>query len=107
MISLNFSSTGIEHKPRMKCIVRVTHSMFKTKYGYSKRTDIRDLKRKSDMSMSDIFVEDSDIGCIENLHEVEDGVYEIVPSSISYGGYYDTEDEVETWKLIKVVDTDK
>lgn len=107
MISLNFSSTGIEDKPSMKCIVRVTHSMFKTKHGYSKRTDIRDLKRKSDMNMSDIFVEDSDIGCIENLHEVEDGVYEIVPSSISYGSYEYPDEDVETWKLIKVVDTDK
>lgn len=107
MISLDFSSITIVDYPRMRCIVRVTHSMFKTQCGYSKRTDIRDLKRKSDMDMSDIFVEDSDIGCIENLHEVEDGVYEIVPSSINYGGYYDTEDEVETWKLIKVVDTDK
>lgn len=107
MISINFSSTGIEDKPSMKCIVRVTHSMFKTKYGYSKRTDIRDLKRKSDMGMSDIFVEDSDIGCIENLHEVEDGVYEIVPSSISYGSYEYPDEYVETWKLIKVADTDK
>lgn len=107
MISLDFGSTTRAENQRMKCIVRVTHSMFKTKHGYSKRTDIRDLKRKSDMNMSDIFVEDSDIGCIENLHEVEGGVYEIVPSSISYGGYYDTEDEVETWKLIKVIDTDK
>lgn len=97
MTALNFSSTGIVGKPTMKCIVRVTHSMFKTKYGYSKRTDIRDLKRKSDMSMSDIFVEDSDIGCIENLYEVEDGVYEIVPSSISYGSYTST--QTKMWKL--------
>lgn len=45
--------------------------------------------------IGNIFVGAPDIGCIENLHQVGDGVYEIVPSSVSYGGYYDTEDEVE------------
>lgn len=99
-------SKCIPSEGRLKCIVRVSHSTYKTPRGYSERTDIRDLKVKSDLSMSDIFVDDSDIGCIENLYTVESGVYEIVPSSINYGTYEYPCSEVETWKLVRVVDND-
>ena len=54
-------SNCIPKEGRMKCIVRVSHSTYKTLRGYSKRTDIRDLKVKSDLSMSDIFVDDSEL----------------------------------------------
>ena len=99
-------SKCIPSDDRLKCIVRVSHSTYKTSRGYSKRTDIRDLKVKSDLSMSDIFVDDSELDAIENLYEVEGGVYEIVPSSIDYGTYEYPCSEVETWILVKVVDND-
>ena len=99
-------SKCVPSEDRLKCIVRVSHSTYKTPRGYSKRTDIRDLKVKSDLSMSDIFVDDSDLDAIENLYKVESGVYEIVPSSINYGTYKSPSSEVETWRLVKVVDND-
>lgn len=96
----------IPKEGRMKCIVRVSHSTYKTKQGYSKRTDIRDLKRKSGIGMSDLFTFDWELDWIENLNDVEDGVYELIPSSIDYGTYEYPCSEVETWRLVKVVDND-
>lgn len=104
------SFTSFECKPSkdkgLKCIVRVSTSTYRTKQGYSKRIDIRDLKRKSDMCMSDIFVDSTDVYSIENLDQVEDGVYELIPASVNYGTYEYPCSEVETWKLIKVFDND-
>ena len=91
----------------MRCIVKVTTSIYKTKSGsFVKKVELRDVKRKSQLLMSDFF-EDYyyDVSGIENLEQVPDGEYELVPASINYGTYEYPCEEVETWKLIKPVDT--
>lgn len=96
------ASPLIPKKPSLRCVVRLKTSMYRTKRGIAVRKDLELLKRKTELSISDLFDIPEGIQCIENIHTVEDGVYEIVPSCWSGGtwemGYED--DEVETWKLI-------
>lgn len=101
-ISLNHNKVD-----KMRCIVKVTTSIYKTKSGsLVKKVELRDVKRKTQLLMSDFFDDYYyDVNSIENLEQVPDGEYELVPASINYGSYGYPCEEVEIWKLIKPIDT--
>lgn len=91
--------------PPLRCVVRLKTSMYRTKRGIAVRKDLELLKRKTELSISDLIDIPEGIQCIENIHMLEDGIYEIVPNTWS-GGTWEMsyrDEEVETWKLIPYV----
>lgn len=107
-MSLTNLAIRFNYRPKpLKCIVKVTTSIYKTKSGsFVKKVELRDVKRKTQLLMSDIFGDYYyDVASIENLEQVPDGEYELIPASVDYGTYEYPCEEVETWKLIKIVDT--
>ena len=100
--TLSFTDS-LSKESHLKCVVKVTKSMYKTSRGYALKVELTDMKRKSGLSMSDMFCEEYEIGWIENLHDVDDGVYDLVPASWDYGTYEYPRQDVESWMLVPLM----
>jgi hypothetical protein len=71
-----------------RCVVRLKTSYYGSNDSLTMKKEIRVLKRRSDINISDLCMESLEE--IDNLHDVDDGVYELVViGSKDYYGEYD------------------
>ncbi len=96
--------SGLEPKPKLRCIGRVSHNRYMQGNKLVSQSTFTVLKRKSELSLSDMIIDDPDVD-IANL-ELEnhaEGLYEIVVLEPSRG-YYSCGDEDWELKLVPYVE---
>ena len=73
-----------DDKERAVCVVRVTTSNYMSSGQIVFKKTLRVLKRKSQLSLSENGIDDMEHVVIDNLNEVEDGIYELQPSEYDW-----------------------
>lgn len=84
-----------------RCVVRLTTGAYMSSGEINFKKTLRVLKRKSHLNLQDMGIEDPFDTEIENLNQVEDGIYELVPAQYDWDGDdYTSWQYPVTWKLV-------
>lgn len=93
----------VDSKDHAKCVVRVTTSNYLNGGEIVFKKTLRVLKRRSQLSLYENGIDDIEYVSIDNLNEVEDGIYELQPSEYDWDGdEYSSYQYPVAWKLVPV-----
>ena len=84
-----------------RCVVRLTTGAYMSSGEITFKKTLHVLKRKSQLNLQDSGINDPWDAEIENLNQMEDGIYELVPAQMDWDGdEYCNYQYPITWKLI-------